>query len=334
MFEVLDRIADTPIDFVAIDFETATRNWDSACSVGLAFVRGQEVVATFHQLIQPPGNRYDQGNIDIHGIYPEDTELAPTFLDVWERIFPAIRGKALVAHNARFDMSVIKASLDACSAYYPEEYLAFKYVDTVQMAREFVPGTRKLSACADCLGICLDHHHNAECDAVACAEIAIRCIRDAGCGNLGEFCFSRAHVHIHELKTIDLPEPFISRRDRPKIPPKYSSVKVTEIKPQCDGFNESHPFFKKSLVFTGDLTLGRKEAMQLAADAGALIKSAVSRKTDYLIVGKQDTALVGDDGLSSKEEKAYELIQAGKADIKIIGEEEFLRLLNCEVLTV
>ena len=78
MFEVLDRIADTPIDFVAIDFETATRNWDSACSVGLAFVRGQEVVATFHQLIQPPGNRYDQGNIDIHGIYPEDTELAPT----------------------------------------------------------------------------------------------------------------------------------------------------------------------------------------------------------------------------------------------------------------
>ena len=103
--------ANQHVDFVAIDFETATSDPNSACAVGLAFVVGLRVVATTHHLIQPPGNRYDQGNIHVHGIYPEDTEHAPDFLTVWQELHPLLAGKALIAHNARFDMSVIKASL-------------------------------------------------------------------------------------------------------------------------------------------------------------------------------------------------------------------------------
>ena len=105
------------VDFVAIDFETATSNPNSACAVGLAFVVGLEVVATTHHLIQPPGNQYDQGNINVHGIHPEDTRQAPDFLTVWRQLHPMLAGKALIAHNARFDMSVIKASLAACLLY-------------------------------------------------------------------------------------------------------------------------------------------------------------------------------------------------------------------------
>lgn len=48
----------------------------------------------------------------------------------------------------------------------------------------------------------------------------------------------------------------------------------------------------------------RHEAAQMAADKGAIIKGAVSKRTDYLVVGEQDLALVGDDGMSSKEEKS------------------------------
>ena len=105
--------ANQHVDFVAIDFETATSDPNSACAVGLAFVVGLEVVATTHRLIQPPGNQYAQGNIHVHGIYPEDTEHAPDFLTVWQELHPMLAGKALIAHNARFDMSVIKASLAA-----------------------------------------------------------------------------------------------------------------------------------------------------------------------------------------------------------------------------
>lgn len=80
--------ANQHVDFVAIDFETATSDPNSACAVGLAFVVGLRVVATTHHLIQPPGNRYDQGNIHVHGIYPEDTEHAPDFLTVWQELHP------------------------------------------------------------------------------------------------------------------------------------------------------------------------------------------------------------------------------------------------------
>jgi len=49
-----------------------------------------------------------------------------------------------------------------------------------------------------------------------------------------------------------------------------------------------------------------------------------------LVVGVQDKSLVGDDGLSTKEEKAYKLIEKGY-DIKIINEKEFLKLLEFKV---
>ena len=72
--------------------------------------------------------------------------------------------------------------------------------------------------------------------------------------------------------------------------------------------------------------MSRAEAMQIAVNSGAVVKTSVSRKTDYLVVGKQDLTLVGDDGRSTKEEKAYALNADGKAVIQIIDEAEFLRL--------
>ena len=197
--------ANQHVDFVAIDFETATSDPNSACAVGLAFVVGLEVVATTHRLIQPPGNQYAQGNIHVHGIYPEDTEHAPDFLTVWQELHPMLAGKALIAHNARFDMSVIKASLAAYGDPYVQQYADFKYIDSIAMARDLVPGRKNLAACAQCLGVELSHHHNAECDAVACAQIAITCIKANHCLNLGEFCFSQPHIRIQELSDLVLP---------------------------------------------------------------------------------------------------------------------------------
>ena len=74
--------------------------------------------------------------------------------------------------------------------------------------------------------------------------------------------------------------------------------------------------------------------MQMAVNSGALVKTAVSKKTDFLIVGRQDTSLVGEDGMSTKEERAYDLINSGKADIKIIGETEFISLVNGKELVL
>jgi DNA polymerase III subunit epsilon len=92
--------------------------------------------------------------------------------------------------------------------------------------------------------------------------------------------------------------------------------------------NTKNPFFGRNVVFTGELrSLGRKEALQQVVNLGGSIKSGVSRKSNYLVVGIQDKVLVGKEGLSTKEKKAYELLDKGK-DIKIVNEEEFIKLLN------
>lgn len=78
--------------------------------------------------------------------------------------------------------------------------------------------------------------------------------------------------------------------------------------------DESHPFFGKTLVFTGTMpTLGRSEAQQMAMDVGAKCSNSVSKKTDYVIAGAE---------AGSKLTKAQEL------GVKVIDEAEFLRLLK------
>ena len=93
-------------------------------------------------------------------------------------------------------------------------------------------------------------------------------------------------------------------------------------------FEESHPFYGKNVVFTGDLQgMDRRTAMQNVVNLGGIVKSNVSRKTDIVVVGIQDKALVGSGGISRKEKRAYELIKQGYA-IEIVREKEFLRLLD------
>ena len=317
--QALPLPANEHVDFVAIDFETASGNPNSACSVGLAFVVGLEVVATTHRLIKPPGNKYEWGNVRVHGIRPRDTVNAPDFLTVWQELHPMLVGKALIAHNARFDMSVIKASLAAYGDSYVQQYADFKYVDSIAMARDLVPGRKNLAACSECLGIDLEHHHNAECDAVACAEIAIACIK--------------------AVADLALPTP------RPKVPkttqPRRTHavgpgpalaqnrhIKPRDIQPQVSTFDTSHPLYQKSLVFTGELSIDRKEAMQRAVNVGAVLRSSVSRRTDFLVVGHQYDGPDGQATISNKEEKARAILAEGKSKLRLLDETEFFHLLQ------
>ena len=248
-------------------------------------------------------------------------------------------GKALIAHNARFDMSVIKASLAAYGDSYVQQYADFKYVDSIAMARDLVPGRKNLAACSECLGIDLEHHHNAECDAVACAEIAIACIKANHCLNLGEFCFSQPHVRIQEVADLVLPTP------RPKVPkttqPRRTHavgpgpalaqnrhIKPRDIQPQVSTFDTSHPLYQKSLVFTGELSIDRKEAMQRAVNVGAVLRSSVSRRTDFLVVGHQYDGPDGQATISNKEEKARAILAEGKSKLRLLDESEFFHLLQ------
>ena len=310
------------IDFIAVDFETANNRYDSACAIGIACVSGGEVITTVYSLLRPDGD-FSPQNIAIHGITGDDVKDAPTFEDIWPEISPFFGPVAVVAHNAIFDMSVLKRSM-------PEWCLTrvdFKYIDTVSLCRDLVPGGKDLENCAYHLGVPLENHHNAKDDATACAKIAIECIKRYEADNLGDLCFALPNVKIHNFSDLNAGESYGTYSSETNHKPKITkSPRVSEIKCTADCIDSTNPLCGKAIVFTGELSIERAEAMQIAVNAGAVVRSGVSKKTDYLVVGVQDKQLVGEDGLSGKEEKAYALNESGAAHIEIIDEATFLAL--------
>lgn len=173
-----------PLDrWVAIDFETATREATSACALGVAIIEGDAVVDTASWLIRPPFNEYEFRNTMVHGLSAEDTELAPEFDEVWWEIRQVLEGARLLAHHAAFDIRVLRALLDSREIPAP----AYEYACTVAMARAVMPElpNHKLNTVCEACGIELVHHE-AQSDARACARVALQCAAVAGVRSVGE----------------------------------------------------------------------------------------------------------------------------------------------------
>lgn len=158
------------LDFTAIDFETANRYPTSACSIGLVVVRDGVIVEEVSHLIRPEPFYFYRKFIEIHGITPKMTECAPSFYDLWGKIGRYFDTGALVAHNAGFDMSVLKACLESADLYarLPEVYC------TLRLSRKLVKGLSnyKLNSLCDHFGIALNHHE-ALSDARGAAKIML-----------------------------------------------------------------------------------------------------------------------------------------------------------------
>lgn len=75
------------MDFVALDFETATHEKNSACELGVCIVENGQIKETKSWLIKPPSFPYfNHHNVAVHGITPEDVQHSPTFGDVWYEV--------------------------------------------------------------------------------------------------------------------------------------------------------------------------------------------------------------------------------------------------------
>lgn len=160
-------------DFAAIDFETANECPSSVCSVGVVIVRGGEVTDSFYSLIHPEPEYYKWFCQEVHGLGPEDTDDAPVFPRIWEKIEPLIEGLPLVAHNSRFDEGCLKSVFRVYQMDYPD----YQFFDTLTASRRHfghtLPNHRLQTVSAAC-GYDLTHHHHALADAEACAAIALK----------------------------------------------------------------------------------------------------------------------------------------------------------------
>src|SRR5690606_10918421 len=104
-----------PLDFTAIDFETANSSPASACSVGLVRVRDGVVVAQTGWLIRPPAGHdvFNEWNTKIHGIREHDVIGAATWAQQFDRLCDFAGSDVLVAHNAGFDLNVLRRACEA-----------------------------------------------------------------------------------------------------------------------------------------------------------------------------------------------------------------------------
>jgi DNA polymerase-3 subunit epsilon len=186
-----------PLNFTAIDFETANGSPASPCAVGLVKVVEGKIVDSYSTLIQPPYPQdwFAVGNIKVHGITPEDVKDAPSWDMALEEMLAFISGDDLIAHNAGFDMGVLKASALAIDETLPD----LRYGCSLIMARKtYNLESYRLNQVAYAIGIEEFNHHDALADSDACARIVIHMAGRHGVDTLDDL----AKLTNHNIKRL------------------------------------------------------------------------------------------------------------------------------------
>lgn len=294
-----------------IDFETASAGYYSACSIGLVVLEGDQIIDKQYRLIQPPDNYYAKDNIAVHGITPDMTAANDTFPAVWEKVKGYFANTFVAAHNAGFDMSVLKTTLD----YYGVEQPDFLYIDTIKVSGKFMRtgerGERSLDARCAYFGIPLASHHNALCDAEAAAGLIQYAMRHQRYKTIGTF------LAMYGIPNYQYAE--VKIKKSAQIGGFGKKINVNEVAAATTVGAPDADFYGKVFVFTGELSrMTREQAMAKVIACGGSVKNSMSNKVDVL---------VNADGRMSGKVKAALEMQAAGHHIKIATEEQFMAML-------
>lgn len=160
--------------YVVFDVETPNRYNNRMSAIGISVIEDGQIVQEYYSLVDPE-QPFDYFNSVLTGINEEAVFDAPAFPEVWGQIEPIMSSGILVAHNASFDIGVLRKCLES---YEIEWKPHVKGICTVIMGRSLLPGiSHKLNDLCDYYGICLNHHQ-ADSDSHACAEILLRYIEN------------------------------------------------------------------------------------------------------------------------------------------------------------
>ena len=180
-------------DFVAIDIEYAD-SIQHICQLGLVVVRNLQIVDRRVWLMRPPGNRYEERCIRVHGITPEVTADAPSFEQAWPEIWGYLKGEHLWAHHAAsVEQPVINKNIRFCEQ-------DFETIPWINDSRELYQrpdcpnGGNGLVQCCMALGIPRGKHHDALDDAEMCARIVIAAINEQ------QPCWDNVPLTIEDLR--------------------------------------------------------------------------------------------------------------------------------------
>lgn len=158
-----------PAGFVVVDVETTGLSAVRDRVVEVATVNldaAGQILDEWTTLVNPGG---PVGATRIHGITAADVRRAPRFTDVVGELTARLAGRALVAHNARFDLAFLRSEYARAGWDMP----AAPHLCTLEASRTYLPDLprRRLSDCCQASGIELHRAHSALSDARATANL-------------------------------------------------------------------------------------------------------------------------------------------------------------------
>ncbi|MEU6583967.1 exonuclease domain-containing protein [Nocardia sp. NPDC046763] len=305
-------------DYTAIDFETANSYRGSPCAVGLVRVRDGVGVDERKWLIRPPDavNYFDGYNTALHGISEETVADAPS----WELTLPAIvdyiGDDVVVAHNAGFDIGVIRYA----SAVDQIEWPSRRLLCTMVLSRRVLSlPSYRLPYVLETLGGSIDNHHDPLADARAVVDVVRGLAREQSAVDLDELAGS-VGVRVGTMAggiykgSVAISGATGSRLVQPELDPNADP----------DGY-----LYGRVVVFTGTLiSMPRQIAWQECARIGALTEKGVTKKTNVLVVGDINPAVLRPgSNITGKARKAFDLQDKGQ-EIEVMTEDDFLRCLD------
>jgi superfamily I DNA/RNA helicase len=157
-------------DFTAVDIETTDKDVATAEIVDLAAVRVRNgtIVAEWSSLVKPRVPMHAAAAA-THGITEADLAAAPWFEEVWPGFRDFCGRDVLIAHNGyRFDFPILERMSRSLGGH------SFVTYDTLILARELHPGSRRLGDLALRFGVSTGQSHRALDDSRALAEVFLR----------------------------------------------------------------------------------------------------------------------------------------------------------------
>ena len=283
--------------FFALDVETANADMESICQIGIVEFQENKHVNHWGSLIDPE-DYFDPFNISIHGITPEMVNDAPTFPAIYKALREIEKqvDKVIVVTHTAFD----QISLRRAAQRYDLEEFSWIWLDSARVVRRqwenFRQSGYSLANVARELNIEYTPNTAVE-DARVTGEILIKAIEQSGLSI----------------------ETWLEKAYKPISKPIKTS--------HAQEGNPDGPFYGETIVFTGTLSLPRKEAARLAALSGCTVADGVTMTTTLLVVGIQNRDKLAGYDKSSKHRKAEQLIAKGQ-NIRIITENDFLVMVE------
>lgn len=312
-----------PLIFLDLETTGATPAHDRITEIGLVEVVNGEHVGSWSQLVNPE-TRIPPFIESLTGISNAMVENAPTFAAIARELFERLRGKILVAHNARFDYGFLRNEFKRVDLAYRARVLC-----TAKLSRALFPEHRRhnLDSLIERHGLVCSARHRALADAEVLWQFARKLSSLAETGRINQAVEAQfaapslpAGLSADVLEDIpDAPGVYLFYGENNQ--PLYVGKSVNLHARVRSHFSADHRL-AKDMAIAQQLT--RIEWIETAGELGALLKEAKLIKELLPVHNRRERRQSGFYGF------AWNGSLAGERPLRLVasGDSDTMRLEN------